>query len=61
MQEQFNNPGRLPPVDTWLIINVNGVQMRAKRTGYIASRNDALEYELTDGSTISGRFEWIYP
>jgi len=55
-----NSADTLPPVGCNLAIIIDGRPVTAKRTGYIASRGDMLEYELLDGSIISGRFEWRY-
>lgn len=58
----FNDPGRLPPVGCKLVIKVGDSEMVAVRTGYIASRDDAMEYKLdATGETILGRFHWTYP
>lgn len=60
--EQFNDPCRLPPVGCKLVIKVGDAEMIATRTGYIADRNDAMEYKLeATGELISGRFWWSYP
>ncbi|MBX2848922.1 MAG: hypothetical protein KTR16_11420 [Acidiferrobacterales bacterium] len=57
---KLNQSDTLPPVGCNLAIIIDGQPVTAKRTGYIASRGDMLEYELLDGSLISGRFEWRY-
>ncbi|MBX2849171.1 MAG: hypothetical protein KTR16_12670 [Acidiferrobacterales bacterium] len=57
---KLNQSDTLPPVGCNLAIIIGGRPVTAKRTGYIASRGDMLEYELLDGSLIGGRFEWRY-
>jgi len=59
-QYKLNQSGTLPPVGCNLVIIVDGHEVTAKRTGYIANRGDMLEYELLDGSLISGLFSWRY-
>ena len=59
---QFNDPGRLPPVGCKLVIKVGDAEILATRTGYIASRDDLMEYKLDDtDEVILGRFWWRYP
>lgn len=59
---EFNSPSRLPPVGCKLVIKVGDSEMIAERTGYIASREDAMEYKLdATGEVILGRFYWTYP
>ena len=56
-----NSPDTLPPVGSLLLIDVGGSMIQARRTGYIASRGDAMEYKIeTTGDLISGRFRWCY-
>jgi len=57
---KLNPPDTLPPVGCNLVIIVDGNEVTSKRTGYIANRGDMLEYQLLDGSLISGRFSWRY-
>lgn len=57
----LNAAGQLPPVDCPLIISVDGLLRRARRTGHIESKGGLMEYELDDGSRLEGRFAWTYP
>ena len=57
----LNTAGDLPPVDCPLLISVNGELIKARRTGFIEGKDRVMEYELPDGSKISGRFDWTYP
>lgn len=57
---KLNPADTLPPVGCNLVIIVDGHEVTAYRTGYIANRVDMLEYRLKDGSLISGRFRWRY-
>ncbi len=57
---KLNSSDTLPPVGCNLVIIVDGHKVTAYRTGYIANRGDMLEYRLTDGSLIGGRFSWRY-
>lgn len=62
IKQEFNSPSRLPPVGCKLVIKVGDSEMIAERTGYIASRDDAMEYRLdSTGEVILGRFYWSYP
>lgn len=35
--------------------------VHAVRTGFLDDKTRDMEYRLTDGGTISGRFRWTYP
>lgn len=61
-EQEFNSPSRLPPVGCKLLIKVGDSEMLAERTGYIADRDDMMEYKLdATGEIILGRFYWTYP
>lgn len=57
----LNDPSALPPVGCPLLIEVGGALVKAHRTGFIAERDRQMEYQLTDGTTIIGRYRWTYP
>jgi len=57
----LNSAERLPPVGCWLVIMIEGVLVRAIRTGIIAKKTDDMEYRTEDGRLIYGRYEWTYP
>ncbi|MGB2063571.1 MAG: hypothetical protein ACPHUL_00350 [Marinomonas gallaica] len=59
---EFNSASILPPVGCKLVIKVGDNHIIAERTGYIADRDDMMEYKLdATGEIILGRFYWIYP
>lgn len=57
----WNKPEVLPPVDCPLLIRLEGVAVRAQRVNHLQDRAGVMDYRLSDGSIISGRFEWTYP
>jgi hypothetical protein len=57
----LNRLDHLPPVDCPLLIEVGGELLKAHRTGFIAERSRQMEYQLSDGTTITGRYRWTYP
>ena len=57
----LNDPSTLPPVGCPLLIEVGGALVKARRTGFIAERGRQMEYQLADGTTITGRYRWTYP
>lgn len=63
MDYHFNSPSQLPPVDTDLLILVEGVEnpIRVKRTAYIQTKDDIMEYVTPKGRKLYGRFPWTYP
>jgi hypothetical protein len=59
---KLNPPELLPPVGCPLLIQVEEARtVRASRTSHIADKNRQMEYLLSDGSRITGRFWWTYP
>ena len=57
----WNRPEVLPPVDCPLVLRLGSVAVRAERVSYLRDRNGEMDYRLSDGSAITGRFEWSYP
>lgn len=57
----FNSPDQLPPVDTPLLVMVDGEAVRARRPNFVERKGADLEFILVDGRTISGRLPWTYP
>lgn len=53
--------GFLPPVDCPLLIEVDGEILEARRPVFVEQKDGQLTYELSDGSTLQGRFRWTYP
>lgn len=51
----------LPPVDCPLLIEVDGVLLRAERPRFIEDKANDMIYTLTTGETLTGRFRWTYP
>lgn len=58
---KLNPAEQLPPVRCPLLIEVDGELVRASRTGYIESKDRAMEYKTADGVVIHGRYRWTYP
>ncbi len=56
----LNPASQLPPVDCPLLISVQGQLLRASRPTFAERKGDDLEYELTGGGMITGRFPWTY-
>lgn len=60
--DHLNSAGSLPPVACPIMIELPGQGLkRAERTGFVAHKDNQLEYILADGSKIIGRFRWTYP
>lgn len=57
----LNPDSLLPPVGCWLLIEVNGELIKAKRTGYVKTKLDPLEYITETGDILTGHFRWTYP
>jgi len=61
----LNSADQLPPVDCPLVILVHwrGLDRlkRATRTSYLSQRDGQMEYQLSTGEVIVGRFQWTYP
>ena len=57
----WNRPEVLPPVDCPLVLRLGSVAVRAERVSYLRDRAGEMDYRLSDGSVITGRFEWSYP
>lgn len=57
----FNSKDKLPPVDTPLLVMVDGEAVRARRPNFVERKGADLEFILVDGRTISGRLPWTYP
>lgn len=57
----LNSKTSLPPVNCLILIELPGALVPATRTGFIRNRCDAMEYRLTNGDRITGRYRWTYP
>lgn len=52
----------LPPVDCPLLIELApGKLVKAERTGHVESRSHDMQYRVSDGNLITGKFRWTYP
>ena len=57
----LNSPDLLPPVECPIVIQMPcGNLVPAERTRHIESRNRDMEYRLSDGRLVVGRFKWTY-
>lgn len=56
----LNPATRTPPVNTPLIIEVDGQLVLAERREWARSHNDDLRFH-TSGGVIVGRYRWTYP
>ena len=58
----FNQPERLAPVGCYLLIQMpDGSVLMVRRTSHIQKRGRAMDYELSDGTIITGKYPWTYP
>lgn len=57
----WNSSDHLPPVDCPLLLLFDNRPVRAIRTGFVANKNNQLEYMKEDGRIIVGRYQWTYP
>lgn len=58
----LNTPSTLPPVGCPLLIEIApGRLVNAERTGYLLAKGSDMEYRVSDGNVINGRFRWTYP
>ena len=58
----LNAPSTLPPVGCPLLIEIApGRLVNAQRIGYVADKGSDMEYRVSDGNVILGRFKWTYP
>lgn len=57
----LNPSSLLPPDGCWLLIEVDGELIKAKRTGYVKTKLDPLEYVTETGDNLTGHFRWTYP
>lgn len=58
---EWNRAALLPPVGCPLVIKVAGHVLRAERTSHLSDKSGLMDYKLSDGKVIQGRFEWSYP
>lgn len=56
---KLNSPSRLAPIDMWLLVNIDGEMVKAKRTKLV-EKDGTMEYMLDDGEIIKGQFWWAY-
>lgn len=60
--DHLNSASSLPPVACPIVIELPGQGLkRAERTGFVAHKDNQMEYALADGSKIIGRYRWTYP
>jgi hypothetical protein len=58
---EWVSPEHLPPVGCPLVILVDGSVLRAERVSHLQSRSGQMDYRLTAGCVINGRYPWSYP
>lgn len=62
---QWNAPEHLPPVRCPLVLNLGpeyGWDIAyGERISHLRDRRGLMEYELSTGQIITGRFPWSYP
>lgn len=59
--EHWNPASILHPVDLWVIIQVQGAPLLAKRSRLLESRADDRVYQDKNGTEYRGMFLWMYP
>lgn len=61
----WNKPERLPPVGCPLVLNLGQAYdwdiAFGERISHLRSRSDVMDYQLSTGQIVRGRFEWSYP
>lgn len=61
----WNKPERLPPVGCPLVLNLGQAYdwdiAFGERISHLRSRSEEMDYRLTTGQIVRGRFEWSYP
>lgn len=58
---EWNGAERLPPVGCPLVININGLAVKATRVSHLSDRSGQMDYRLVAGDVIRGRYQWSYP
>lgn len=62
---EWNKPERLPPVGCPLVINLGqeygNDTAHAERTSHLHDKAGQMDYRLSTGEIIRGRFDWSYP
>jgi hypothetical protein len=57
--EIYNDPDRLAPLGTPIVVLVDGEEIEVIRTKFI-DEHGFMEYKLNDGQLMTGRFMWRY-
>ena len=58
---EWNRAALLPPVGCPLVIYIDGQIYHAERTNHLTDKAGQMDYQLSGGHVIRGRFEWSYP
>ena len=61
MQYEWNSAERLPPVGCPLVINLGAGIAHVERISHLQDKAGDMDYRLSTGEVIRGRFEWSYP
>jgi hypothetical protein len=57
---KWNRPEHLFPVGMWVLIRVNGDEIKVKRRTHLVSRSHRTNYYTETGACIIGAYEWSY-
>jgi len=64
-QYEWNPPERLPPVGCPLVIRYTpggeGAVMLVERISHLMHRDGDMDYLVSTGQVLTGRFFWSYP
>lgn len=62
---EWVSPEHLPPVGCPLVLNLGHEYdfdvAHAERISWLREKNGHMDYRLSTGEVISGRYEWSYP
>ena len=58
---EWNRAALLPPVGCPLVIQIDGAAVHAERTNHLTDKTGQMDYKLSGGQVIRGRYEWSYP
>ena len=52
---------RLPPVGCPLVINLGATVAHGERISHLEHKGGEMDYLLSTGQVVKGRFAWTYP
>lgn len=58
---RLNPPEQLAPVGCWLLLHVSGELVHGRRTSHVQKKGREMEYQLADGTHVTGKFWWTAP